>query len=270
MSYAAAIAKAYPKSAPIAEAIVRVAKAVGAHPYDLANLIRFESGGSFSPSKKNPRSGAVGLIQFYPGLTKSFLGISVDELSKMTALQQMDYVELYLNKKRGKRLLDTPQKLYMAVFYPAAMSWPLTKQFPASVTSDNDNIYTVADYIRFVDKYAALPASTTPAAWAAEEAEPEAPVASVMPDMPSLPTSWMPSFSWPWSTTTSWRNGTDVLAYLVKDGTSFREGSLEPGSYFVRVHDGGTWKTLPAPAVVDSGTSYVLTRNGGRWGWEAE
>ena len=67
MGAAQKIAAAYPKAGmALSREIVKVAQRVGAHPYDLANLINFESAGTFSTSVKNKYSGATGLIQFMP------------------------------------------------------------------------------------------------------------------------------------------------------------------------------------------------------------
>ena len=72
MSTARTIANAYPKSGlPLAKEIVAVAQRTGAHPYDLANLINFESAGTFKSDVKNPISGATGLIQFMPKTGRS-------------------------------------------------------------------------------------------------------------------------------------------------------------------------------------------------------
>ena len=79
----------------------------------------FETGGTFSPSKKNGAgSSGTGLIQFMKSTTKS-LGTSVDELSKMTAVEQLDYVKKYLKDYKGK--LNTLEDAYMAVLYPKAV-----------------------------------------------------------------------------------------------------------------------------------------------------
>ncbi|WP_236452116.1 hypothetical protein, partial [Escherichia coli] len=50
-----------------AASIARVAKNIGVNPNDLAAVISFETGGTFSPSKRNPNSSATGLIQFMAG-----------------------------------------------------------------------------------------------------------------------------------------------------------------------------------------------------------
>jgi hypothetical protein len=41
----------------------------------------------------------------------------------------------------------TDQSLFMAVFYPAARSWPITQSFPLAVQAVNPGIRTPADYI---------------------------------------------------------------------------------------------------------------------------
>ena len=85
----------------------------------LVAVMGFETGGSYSPSKKNGAgSGATGLIQFMPS-TAIDLGTSTQALAKMTALQQLDYVEKYLKSHAGK--LKTLEDVYMAVLYPKAI-----------------------------------------------------------------------------------------------------------------------------------------------------
>jgi murein DD-endopeptidase MepM/ murein hydrolase activator NlpD len=60
----------------------------------LADIMAFETGGSFSPSITNG-IGATGLIQFTPA-TASLIGTTTSELRKMTRTQQLRYVEKYL------------------------------------------------------------------------------------------------------------------------------------------------------------------------------
>ena len=100
-STAADILAAYPKSAPIVDEIVALAKKLGVpDPGWLANLINFESGRTFDPSIVN-HIGATGLIQFIPSTAKS-LGTTTEALAKMTPKEQMVYVEKYLLPYRGK------------------------------------------------------------------------------------------------------------------------------------------------------------------------
>lgn len=84
-------------------------------------------------SKIQNSIGATGLIQFMPATAKA-LGTSTQALALMRNLEQLDYVEKYLQVYKGKMksLTDT----YLAVFFPAAMGKPAntvlqTKHLPA-------------------------------------------------------------------------------------------------------------------------------------------
>jgi hypothetical protein len=154
--YTTAIAGAYPQAGyGLARKIVEVASRVGAHPYDLANLIHFES--NFSPSVRNKLSGATGLIQFTK-TTATGLGTSTDALAQMSAEDQMAWVERYLAKYKGK--VGSVHALSMSVFYPKAMSWAPEAEFPASVQIVNPGIKTVSDYVAFMMRGRKLPCST--------------------------------------------------------------------------------------------------------------
>lgn len=88
-----------------AASIARVAKNIGVNPNDLASVISFETGGTFSPSAKNSKSSATGLIQFMSGSggTKGqYYGMSRDKFASLSFDQQMNYVEKYF-KERSTR-----------------------------------------------------------------------------------------------------------------------------------------------------------------------
>lgn len=76
---------------------------------------------SFNPSALNHKgSGATGLIQFMPA-TAAELGVSLDRLRRMEAVQQLEYVYLYLQTVRERygdyqHLTD----LYLAILFPRA------------------------------------------------------------------------------------------------------------------------------------------------------
>lgn len=183
MEAAAAIRKEYPRASPdLSLAIVETALNVGAHPYDLANLIHFESGQTFSAQQENfgckrrngPNSGycAVGLIQFLPSTAAGLFGMkretvnprgadkpkvysfaqkkaAYDRMSRYTEVQQMRYVEQFLKgqaRRSPNGKLDTPFKVAMAVFYPVAINKDPDWKFPSSVPRDNKGIYTPRDY----------------------------------------------------------------------------------------------------------------------------
>nr|RNJ65271.1 MAG: alpha/beta fold hydrolase [Leptolyngbya sp. IPPAS B-1204] len=87
----------------------------------LMAVMGFETGGTYSPKIQNKTSGATGLIQFLPSTARS-LGTSTEQLSKMSAVQQLDYVERYFQPYAGK--LRSLQDTYMAVFHPKSIGKP--------------------------------------------------------------------------------------------------------------------------------------------------
>lgn len=82
----------------------------------------WESGESFSPSKKNMAgSGATGLIQFMP-TTAAALGTTVDKLAAMTAEDQLNFVYKYfLDAIKVHGPLVTLEDVYMSILWPAAI-----------------------------------------------------------------------------------------------------------------------------------------------------
>ena len=96
-------------------AVEAMATRLGTEPEWMLSVMSFETGGTFSPSKRNKHSGAVGLIQFLKKTAES-LGTSRGELEDMTQLEQLEYVEKYLSPYTGR--LNSPADLYMAVFCP--------------------------------------------------------------------------------------------------------------------------------------------------------
>ncbi len=76
-----------------------------------------ETIGTFSPSIKSP-IGATGLIQFTKSTAKG-LGTTTSKLSKMTASEQLKFVDKYLSSFSGK--MSTLEDAYMAVHYPVSV-----------------------------------------------------------------------------------------------------------------------------------------------------
>ena len=71
----------------------------------------------------NNNGGATGLIQFMPSTAKHF-GTTTAALKNMTPIQQMDYVEKYLEKNKKSAGFDSSHKLsagelYALIFLPA-------------------------------------------------------------------------------------------------------------------------------------------------------
>ena len=94
--------------------VIDVSKKLGCEPRHLLAVIKLESG--FNPAAVNKQTNATGLIQFLPSTAKS-LGTTVQLLSTMSAVDQMDYVFKYLDPfKPFKNLID----LYLAILLPVA------------------------------------------------------------------------------------------------------------------------------------------------------
>lgn len=108
-------------SPEFARKAIALAAYLGAPPNALMSCMAFESAETFSPSVRNRVSNATGLIQFMP-YTAPKLGTSVDELARMTAEQQLDYVAKYFKPYKGK--LKTIDDLYMAILWPKAVGKP--------------------------------------------------------------------------------------------------------------------------------------------------
>lgn len=105
------------------EKVCAISGRLGCDPSDLMSCMAWESGRSFSPSKKNMAgSGATGLIQFMPA-TAVALGTTVGALAMLTAEQQLDWVEKYFQPYKGR--LTTLADLYMAILWPAGVGKPM-------------------------------------------------------------------------------------------------------------------------------------------------
>jgi len=93
-----------------------IAGRLGVKPEWLLAVMKNESG--MSTTARNPHGGATGLIQFMPSTAKG-LGTTTEALSKMSAVQQLDYVEKYYTAYKGK--FQSGADLYLATFWPAAL-----------------------------------------------------------------------------------------------------------------------------------------------------
>lgn len=114
-----------------ANKVKNIADRLGINPNWLMAVMHFES--KLNPKAVNPISKATGLIQFLPSTAVAY-GTTVTELKNMTALRQLDFVESYLT---GKPTMKSFLDVYLAVFYPVAINWSDTKQFPSNVVAQN-------------------------------------------------------------------------------------------------------------------------------------
>jgi hypothetical protein len=130
---------------------------LGVDPMYLANTMYAES--RLDPSVKNMAgSGATGLIQFMPQ-TAANLGTTTDELSRMTPVEQMEYVRRYfsadnLGAGRLRDLQNDPSQhnVNMAVFLPSMIGKPVDTQIPQKYFRQNGSIRTPADYTRSAEE----------------------------------------------------------------------------------------------------------------------
>lgn len=144
------------------ESLEDVANYFGFRPEYLANLINFESGGTFNPAITNS-IGATGLIQFMPS-TAPTLGTSTSALRGMSFQQQMVYVKKYIYNvydqlnwldKNGNPIKNKASQidLFMMIFYPVAVGKE-NYQFPQKVVAANNGIKTPKDYLNKAIQYA--------------------------------------------------------------------------------------------------------------------
>lgn len=98
-----------------------IAGRLGFDPNWIMAVMGFETGYTFSPAARNPGSTATGLIQFIESTARG-LGTTTAQLARMTAVQQLDYVERYYQPyaSRVRNLGDA----YLAVLWPAAVGRP--------------------------------------------------------------------------------------------------------------------------------------------------
>ena len=120
-----------------------VATSLGIDASWLMAIMYAESG--ISTTARNSGSTATGLIQF-TSATAISLGTTTTALARMTAVQQMDYVQKYFEQYKGK--ISNITDCYMAVFYPKAMGQPDTYVIatsPSSTYNANANLDTNHD-----------------------------------------------------------------------------------------------------------------------------
>lgn len=105
----------------VTEAFIReveaMAQRLGTQPEYLLAVMSFETGGSFRPDVRNGAgSGATGLIQFMPDTARG-LGTTTAALSRMSAVDQLHFVEKYFNERSDRGDLNTLEGVYTTVLY---------------------------------------------------------------------------------------------------------------------------------------------------------
>lgn len=93
------------------KAVEKMAERLESKPEYFLAAMSFETGGTFSPSIQNGIS-ATGLIQFLKTTAKG-LGTTTDDLKKMSAVKQLEYVEKYFAGFKGK--VGTLEAVYTSI-----------------------------------------------------------------------------------------------------------------------------------------------------------
>lgn len=101
--------------------VIMIASQLGIKPAWLMLTMRIETAGTFRASIQNSLSKATGLIQFMPS-TAVGLDTTIQDLEKMSNVQQLDYVYKYLKIYASK--MKSYEDVYLSVFYPAAVGKP--------------------------------------------------------------------------------------------------------------------------------------------------
>lgn len=129
----------------------------------LLSCMAFETAGTFKPSIQNTKTKATGLIQFMPS-TAIDLGTTVEQLSKMDFMTQLDYVFKYFEIYKYIVKCETVEDYYLSIFYPARVGKNPneilgnkgTKLYEQNKVFDKENkgYYTVGDIcVSIVERY---------------------------------------------------------------------------------------------------------------------
>lgn len=102
-----------------ADKVKEISRMLAVPPEWMMAVMYAESG--FDPGILNHKgSGATGLIQFMPG-TALELNVSIERLKRMTAVQQLEYVYLYMQNVRERYgEYQSLTDFYLAILYPKA------------------------------------------------------------------------------------------------------------------------------------------------------
>lgn len=92
-------------------AVEAMAGRIGTKPEYVLAAMSFETGRTFDPAIQN-RIRATGLIQFIPD-TALLFGTTVERLKRMSAVEQLVYVEKYLGQYKGR--LDSLEAVYTSI-----------------------------------------------------------------------------------------------------------------------------------------------------------
>lgn len=115
--------------------LLEVIKNLGWKPYqivDLMSCMAWESGETFSPKTKNPKSSATGMIQIMEANAQE-MGTTTAALAKMTVVEYLEYVQKYFWRYRSR--VKSQSDMYMSILWPAAIGRDESAAIWSNVTS---------------------------------------------------------------------------------------------------------------------------------------
>lgn len=158
-------------SSAFRSALAEMSLSLGLDPSYVAAVMAIETGKTFSPSIQNPYNKATGLIQF-TRTTAQALGTSLDELARMSAVRQLEYVKKFFRPYAPRIRRDVPGDYYLAVFWPAYIGRSADTVIAAAgdtvyaqnpgLDRNSDGFITVGDVTGTVDGVVARAAALPP------------------------------------------------------------------------------------------------------------
>ncbi len=154
--------------AEFANKVIYISRKLNVNPNWLMAIMNFESG--LKPSAINKHTNATGLIQFMPKTAKS-LGTSTEELKRMTAVEQLDYVYKYFYPYRYK--IKSFVDMYLVTFLPVSVGKPVdwvlrAKNLPAEAIARVNRVFDVnKDGVLTVAEIEQIMLNQIPAEWKA-------------------------------------------------------------------------------------------------------
>lgn len=129
--------------------VMQVSQVLKINPNWLLSVIYFETARTFNPAITN-HIGSVGLIQFTrdkKGENSKLIGgktYQLDDIKKMTFIQQMDLVYIYYKPYIGK--MNTFLDCYLVTFFPLAIGQPdsyvlKTRSLSANLIAKQNKVY---------------------------------------------------------------------------------------------------------------------------------
>ena len=109
------------------EGVQDLANKYGVSRDDFLTIFSLETIKTFSPCILNRNNYAIGLIQFTERTLEDDIKVSFDEISLMTRVEQLEYVDKYLSKYKSD--IKDLSSLYLAVFLPSIIDESSNEDF---------------------------------------------------------------------------------------------------------------------------------------------